>query len=105
MKKPVSVTLSKKSLDELDRIVVASNFETRSRTIEETIIAMSQIISNYRELVLLSEYRNGKRAPSNEDIGTFLNKIQVILERLGADEGLREFLVKKGSGPDGKKEA
>lgn len=97
MKEPISATISEKAIRELDKLVQLSEFETRSRTLEEIILALSQIVDIYEELLIDAKIDEGKKQKhTNPDSAvTFLNQLDVVLSRLGITEYLHGKLKLK----------
>lgn len=86
MRKPIAITLSKLALSELDELAKKSGFETRSRTIEEIILATSEIKKHYEYLKSLSPKETGRLKADSDHILIFLNKTESIIDRLSRFE-------------------
>lgn len=82
MREPISITLSERALEKLDELVKLSNLESRSRTIEEIILALNQIIHSYSQFVALATVKGAEARFDIEKMEIFLNQLQVILDRL-----------------------
>ncbi|HLD85336.1 MAG TPA: hypothetical protein VI968_02145 [archaeon] len=82
-KQAIAITLSKKALITLDELMGESGLESRSRTIEETILAIADIKEYYIQLFHMSKKcKHGLTTINSEGVPPMLNAMEVILGRL-----------------------